>query len=283
MASQRRKKSKPAEVALYSRLSADVTAVVRRKVMDFRDVSLFCRRQAECAALFGKIVEIKPGVFALKSPYRENFIGSLHAFIWANAPFSPQEMIAHALLRHAKWYLSIRDTDALREKAGKPIRPRLLRGSMEWTEGIIRPDGEFTTDPEAAGTPATLVWQDSPGDPPAIAVEVCGPGVSTKDPAFRRRLLKSMIECLSLTLKLKRATAGRPSSESTAESAAYHRDHLKVGRAQIAKILCTCGSSHTQKCFDRLNKLADNFYRKQRADFAKLVREQTRKYPEIDS
>jgi hypothetical protein len=93
-----------------------------------------------------------------------------------------------------------------------------------------------------------------------------------------------MIECLSIELKLKRATAGRPPLSPVAESAAYHRDHLKAGRAQIAKMLCTCGSSrHTQKCFDRLNKLADSFYRKQRTEFEKLVREQTRKYPEINS
>jgi hypothetical protein len=30
-----------------------------------------------------------------------------------------------------------------------------------------------------------------------------------------------------------------------------------------------------------LNKLADSFYRTQRSEFEKLVREQTRKYPEI--
>ena len=220
----------------------------------------------------------------LKSPFRENFIGSLHAYLSPDTSFSPQEVIACALLRHAKWYLSIRDIDALREKAGNPIMPRLLRGSMEWTEGIIRPTGELTTDPEAEGKPAILVWQDSPGNPPAIAVEVCGPGVCTKDPAFHRTLLESMIECLSLTLKLKRATAGRPPLEAAAESAAYHRDHLRVGRAQIAKMLCSCGSSrHTQKCFDRLNKLADNFYHNQRVEFAKLIHEQTRKYPEINS
>ena len=285
MASQRRKKDKPAEVALYSPLSADVAAVVRRKVIDLRGVSLFCRRQAECAALFGQIVEIKPGMFALKSPFKENFIGSLHAYVWPNAHFSPQETIANALVRHAKWFLSVRDIDALRAKAGaERIMPRLLRGSMAWTEGIIRPTGEFTTNPEADGKPAILVWQDSPGDPPAMAVEICGPGVSTKNPAFHRRLLESMFECLSLTLKLKRPTAGRPPLEAAAESAAYHRDHLKVGRAQIARTLCSCGSTrHTQKCFDRLNKLADSFYRNQRTEFAKLVREQTRKYPEINS
>jgi hypothetical protein len=279
-----RKKSKQAQVGSAPPLSADVAAFVARKVMDVRGVSLFCRRQAECATLFGQIVEIKPGIFALKSPFKENFIGSLHAYVWPNAHFSPQETIANALVRHAKWFLSVRDIDALRAKAGaERIMPRLLRGSMAWTEGIIRPTGEFTTNPEAEGKPAILVWQDSPGDPPAIAVEVCGPGVSTKDPAFHRKLLESMIECLSLTLKLKRATAGRPPLESAAESAAYHRDHLKIGRAQIAKLLCSCGSSHTQKCFDRLNKLADNFYRNQRAEFAKLVRELTRKYPEINS
>jgi hypothetical protein len=274
-----REKRKRAKVDLYSHLSADVTAVVRREVIDLRGVSLFCRRQAECAVLFGKIVEPNPGMFVLKSPFKESFIGSLHVWLWQNAKFSPEEMVANALVRHAKWYLSIRDTDALRQKAGGPIRPRLLRGSMAWIEGIIRPDGEFTTDPEAEGRPAMLAWQDSPGDPPAIAIEVCGPGVSTHDPAFHRRLLESMIECLTLALNLKRATAGRPPLGAVTESAAYHRDHLRLGRPQIAKMLCSCGGSHTQKCFDRLNKLADNFYRNQRAEFAKLVREQTKNIP----
>jgi hypothetical protein len=281
---ERRRKGETARSELYARLPAKIAAVVRRRVLDLTGISLFYRRQVECAALFGRIAEIEPGRLELKSPFRENFIGSLHAYLSPNTRVSPQELIAYALLRHAKWYLCIRDTDALREKAGKPITPRLLHGSMAWTEGIIRPKGEFTADPEAAGTPAILVWQDSAGNPPSIAVEVCGPGVSTKDPAFHRRLLESMIECLCLRLSLKRATAGRPPLDATAESAAFHRDHLRVGRAQIAKELCSCGSSrHTQRCFDRLNKLADNFYRKQRADFAKLVREQTRKYPDINS
>jgi hypothetical protein len=252
--------------------------------MDLSSISLFCRRQAECATLFGKVVEMKPGMFALRSPFKENFIGSLHAYLWPNARFSPQETIANALVRHATWYLSIHDTDALRQRAGKPIMPRLLRGSMAWTVGIVRPTGEFTTDPEAEGEPAILAWQDSRDDPPAIAIEVCGPGVNIQDAAFHRTLLESMIECLSIELKLKRATAGRPHLAAAAESAAYHRDHLRVGRAQIAKTLCSCGNSrHTQKCFDRLNKLADSFYRKQRTEFAKLVREQTRKYPGINS
>jgi hypothetical protein len=279
----KRKSAPPAPIDY--RVPAEVRAIVQGKVMDLRGISLFCRRQAECAALFGKIVETRPGMFALKSPFRENFIGSLHVYQWPNARFSSQETIASALVRHAKWYLSVRDIDALREKVGsESISPRLLRGSMEWAAGIIRPTGEFTTDPEAGGTAAILAWQDDSGDPPAIAIEISGQGVSIKDPAFHRRLLESMIDWLSIELKLKHSSAGRPHLAAIAESAAYHRDHLKVGRKQIAKILCSCGSTrHTQKCFDRLNKLADSFYRNQRTEFAKLVREQTRKYPEINS
>jgi hypothetical protein len=279
-----RKKSKPANVNLYSCLPAEVTAVVRRKVMDLRGVSLFCRRQAECATLFGKVVEIEPGMFTLKSPFRESFVGSLRAYLLPNARCSPQETIAIALLQHAKWYLSVRDIDAIRAKAAQPITPRLLRGSVRWMEGTIRPTGQFTKDPEADGKPAIIAWQDDAGNPPAIAIEVCGPGVAIKDPAFQRTLLESMIDCLAVELNLKHATAGRPHLAVMAEAAAYQRDHLKVGRPQITKTLCSCGSTrHTQKCFDRLNKLADSFYRKQRTEFAKLVREQTRKYPEINS
>lgn len=209
--------------------------------MDFRSVSVFCRRQAECATLFGKIVEVEPGMFVLKSPFKENFIGSIHAWLWRYAKFSPEEMVANALVRHAQWYLSIHDTDALRERAGKPIQPRLLRGSMAWTEGIIQPTGEFTTDPEADGNPAILAWQNSAGDPPAIAIEVSGLGA-----ALNRKLLESMIECLCIALNLKRPTAGRPPLSPIAESAAYHRDHLKVGRGQIAKV-CARAVTHATR------------------------------------
>src|SRR5262249_21348828 len=151
---------------------------------------------------------------------------------------SPQVIFASALLRHAKWYLSIRDTDALRARAGKPIWPRLLRGSMAWTEGIVRPTGRFTTDPEAEGTPGIFGWQDSPGNPPAIAIEVCG-----EDVRFTRRLLASISDCLAVQLNLKRAGSGRPRLTAQSELAAYHRDHLKQGKAQMAKALCACGES----------------------------------------
>jgi hypothetical protein len=254
--------------------------------MDFRRVSVFCRRQAECATLFGKIVEIEPGMFALKSPFKENFIGSLHVWIRPNLGFSPEETVADTLMRHAEWYLKIRDVDALRERAATiKMNPRTLGPPMGLIEGIVRPTGEFTRDPEAEGKPAILGWHEGAGDNvPSFGIEIRGPGVAPGDPAFRRTLLQSMVDSLAVELNLKRPTAGRPPLSPIAESAAYHRDHLKAGRRQIAKVLCTCGNSrHTQKCFDRLNKLADSFYRKQRTDFTKLVREQTRKYPEINS
>jgi hypothetical protein len=280
----RRAKSKSSGFAPLARLlPADVAALVRSKAMDLSGVSVFCRRQAECAALFGSIVQIKPGVFELKSPYKENFIGSLLAFLWRNANFSPEEMVANALVRHATWYLKSRDIDAVRARAGgERIQPQALRGSMKWMEGIVRPTGEFTQDPEADGKPAILVWQDTTGNLPGFAIEVCGPGVNFQGPVFRT-LLQSMVDSLTVALELKRPGAGRPHLATQAEAAAYYRDHQKAGRAQIAKSLCSCGRPHTQKCFDRLNKLADSFYRTQRSAFEKLVRDQTRKYSEINS
>lgn len=279
-----RRNTKKDQTDLYDRLPAELAAVVRDETIDLTQVSPFCRKQAECTPLFEKIVQIQPGIFALRPPFRENFIKSLHAYIWPNAQFSPQETVANALLRHAKWYLSTHDTDTFRANTKKPIVPRLLRPNFTWIEGIVRPNGEFTTNSECEGEAAILVWQDSPGDPPAIAIEICGLAVGTTKPAFRLRLLESMLECLSIALELKRPTAGRPVMTVLAESAAYQRDHLRLGRAQIAKALCSCGGSrHTQKCFDRLNKLADGFYRNQRNEFTKLVREQARKYSEIKS
>src|SRR5450759_4754300 len=140
-------KSKSSVFASLTRLlPADVAAVVRSKKMDLTGVSLFCRRQAECAALFGNIVQIKPGVFTLKSPFKESFIGSLHCFAYPNMSFRPQETVAYALVRHAAWYLKIHDADALRERAGtRQIMPRALcRPQGPCIEGIVRPTGEFT-------------------------------------------------------------------------------------------------------------------------------------------
>jgi hypothetical protein len=269
-----RTRRKPASSALYARLPEDLKAVVRPKVMDLRGISLFCMRQAECATLFGSILEINQGMFTLKSPYKENFIGSLHAFLWPNAHFSPQEAVANALVPHVKWYLSVLDIDAVRKQTrAHQINPRLAQvlGSLQWIDGLVRPTGEFTSHPEADGKPAILAWYD---DPSGFGIEICGPGVAA---ASKRRLLHSVFDRIAIEWGLKRARRGRPHLTAKAESAAYHRDHLGTGRAQIAKILCPCGlSQHTEKCFDRLNKLADSFYRTQRSELAKLIRAEQR-------
>lgn len=279
----RQAKSKSSSFASLARLlPPDVAAVVRGEEIDLTGESLFFRRQAECAALFGSIVQIKPDVFTLKSPFKENFIGSLHCYAYEK--MSPKEKVAYALIRHATWYLTIHDVDALRERARThQIKPHALcRGAMTWKEGIVRPTGEFTRDPEAKGNPAILVWQDNAGDPPSFAIEICGPGVARREPAFRRALLQSMTDFLAVELGLKRPAAGRPHDKMRAELAAHLRDHEHAGRLQMARSLCLCGrSQHTQKCFDRLNKLADSFYRTQRSEFEDLVREHARKYPEI--
>ncbi|MGO9563824.1 MAG: hypothetical protein ACLPPV_14320 [Candidatus Korobacteraceae bacterium] len=284
----RKAKSNSSTMALLTRsLSADVAAVVRGKEIDLSRVSLFCRRQAECAALFGSIIQIEPGVFVLKSPFKENFIASLHVYYWPNAVYSPAEMVAMALIRHANWYLKTRDTDALRARPGAKQLSTWLFGHVSYgpgtyLEGIVRPTGEFTRDPEADGTSAILGWQDVSGNPPGLMIDIRGSGVAVQGPA-RRKLLQSIVDCLTVEMGLKRPSAGRPHLAGKAEEAAYLRDHRRAGRAEIAKHLCSCGRSHTQKCFDRLNKLADSFYRTQRSAFEKLVRDQMRKYPEINS
>jgi len=253
--------------------------------MDLSSVSLYCRRQVECAALFKSIVEIRPGVFVLKSPFKEHFIRCLpfhlRNILRNNSDFSPKEMVAIALARHARWYLERHDFDALSERVGAEIQPCALLGSARWVEGIVRPTGEFTRDPGADGKPAILAWQRNDSDPPSLAIEICGPGVAPRERAFRRTLLQSMVDSLAVTMGLKRPSSGRPHLAVQARKAAYLRDHRKAGRTEIAKRLCSCAQSHAQKCFDRLNKLADSFYRTRRSEFEKLVREQTRKYPEI--
>jgi hypothetical protein len=172
----RRAKNSSTMAQLTRRLSPDVAAVVRGKKIDLRGVSLFCRRQAECAALFGNIVQVRPGVFVLKSPFKENFVGSLFVYYWPNAVYSPEEMVAMALIRHANWYLKTRDTDALRARPGAKQLSRRLFGHVSYgpatyLEGIVRPTGEFTRDPEADGTSAILGWQDVSGNPPGADIK----------------------------------------------------------------------------------------------------------------
>ena len=269
--------------SLISRLTPDLLAVVRGETIDLNNVSVFCRRQAECAASWESIVQIKPGVFTLKTPFRESFIGSLHCYVYPNMKLRPEETVAYAMVRCAEWYLRSGDVDALRERGGTHrIRPSALRGAMTCKEGIIRPTGEFTCDPEADGTPAVLAWQDNNSDPPGFAIEIRGPGVAAREPEFRRTLLRSMLDHLAVELRLKRPGPGRPSLAPQSEMAAYLRDHQQAGRTTIAKHLCSCGNSHhTQQCFDRLNKLADSFYRTQRFSFEKLVREHARTYLDV--
>ena len=112
-------------------------------------------------------------MFVLKSSFRQNSIGSLHAYVFQNSTFNPQEIVALAPIKHAKWYMAIRDIDAMREKAGRRIIPRLLRNSFQWIEGLICSTGEFTTDPEVEGTPAVLGWQYDSGDPPRRSQSRC--------------------------------------------------------------------------------------------------------------
>jgi hypothetical protein len=281
----RKTKNKPSDLAsLAKSLQAGVAAIVCSKAMDLSGVSSFCRRQAECAAVFQSVVQIKPGVFSLKSPFKENFIGSIRCYVYPNSDFSPEETVAIALVRHARWYLKIRDTVALRARAGaKEIMPCALRPPASWIGGIVRPTGEFTRDPEADGKPTILVWRDNGGDPSSFAIELCGPSLVLGGSGFLRTL-QSMVDSLAIELGLKQPSVGRPHLASQAEAAAYYRDHRRAGRAQTAEKLCSCGRSpHTQRCFDRLNKLAESFYRTQRSAFDKLVREQTRKYPVINS
>jgi hypothetical protein len=277
------KSSKFKFASLARLLPPEVAAFVRGEEIDLTGVSLFFRRQAECAALFGScIVQIKPCIFILKSPFKENFIASLHAY--HNVNMSPAENVAYSLVRHATWYLKIHDVDALRARGTSQIKPRALCcGNVTWQEGIITTTGQFSHNPEAEGKPAILVWQDNTStDPPSFAIEICGPGVAPSEPSFRRALLQSMIDSVSVQLGLKHRVAGRPHHTKEAESVAYLRDHQLAGRWKIAKSLCSCGrSKHTQECCDKLNKLAHSFYRTQRSQFEKLVREHARKNPKI--
>jgi hypothetical protein len=153
-------------------------------------------------------------------------------------------------------------------------------------EGVVTPTGEFTRNPYADGTPAMLAWQDShsartgKSEVASFALEIRGLGIAPRQAAFRKTL-QSMVDCLIVELGLKRRNAGRPRAIQ-AEEAAYLRDHRHAGRAAIATKLCSCGNSrHTQKCFDRLNKLADSFYRTQRSSLEKRVREPAIKSPEV--
>jgi hypothetical protein len=66
MAKRQAKSKSPVFASLAHLLPADVAAVVRCKEIDLTRLSPFYTRQAECAVLFGGIVQVRPDVFTLK-------------------------------------------------------------------------------------------------------------------------------------------------------------------------------------------------------------------------
>jgi hypothetical protein len=264
----------------------DMPELLRRNVIDLTGASEFCMRQAECAAPFTYGVELRaPGHFVLKSPFRENFLASLFAYIHPEANFSAAETVACALPRHAVWYLGAREIDRIRsrfyEEMSLPLEPVALHGPHQYWQGLIRENGEFATNAEKQGTPAILVFQELSGDAPSLALEIRGRDVGKKDPAFRKTLLESALKETLLKLSLQKPHRGRPHDADRAELIAHARDHEHLEMPGIATKFCDCRQSrHGAKCFDRLNSQADSFYSIQRSRLEKLVKSQAKRIPE---
>jgi hypothetical protein len=261
----------------------DFARLVSRDVIDLTGISKFFEQQAECAALFTEGIELKaPGHFRLKTPFREAFIQSINVWVHPTGAHSPREEIAYALRRYAEWYLRFRYNDRIRKRfaATQPttLRPTSLRPSVDpiqsW-EGFIGADGEFAVNPEKEGTPGIVAFQEIGGNYSSLALEVRGRDVGNKDPAFRKRLLKSALKEILLQLGLEQPRPGRPHDARRSESIAYSRDHQQLTKQKLAMQFCDRGQQrHTKQCFDRLGGLADSFYSVQKAHLAKLVSRQ---------
>jgi hypothetical protein len=266
-----------------ARVPADVAELVCCKVINLASVSTFAKRQADCATLFVDGVEqTAPGLFVLKSPFRESFIASLFAYINPNSGFSAAETIAYALPRHAEWVLKVSKIDRIRQRfaaeVAKPLEPVALRGSLEWWQGFIAEDGTFTLESEGPGSPGILVYQEIKGEHTSLALEIRGSSVERNDSSFRKTLLNSALRELLLAMKLVQRRRGRPHQAQKAESIAYSRDHQRLTKPRIAGLFCSCGQQrHTRACYDRLDALADNFYAVQRSRFKELIISQHRK------
>jgi len=268
---------------LDPRIPSAVAELVCREVIDLTGVSTFFRRQAECAAQFTEGIEQRaPGCFVLKSPFRENFVGSLPVYIFPN--LGAAETIAYTLPRHAAWYLRTRDVDRIRRRfaaeltEGRTLQPIALKpGTIQWWEGFIAADGEFAINAEKQGTPGILAFQEISGDNTSLALEIRGPDVGRQDPAFRKTLLKSALKAALLRLGLEQPRRGRRHDDQRAEKIAHARDHKRLKNLNIARQFCDCGQQrHAGRCFDRLNAVADSFYSVQRSHFEKLVKSQAR-------
>src|SRR5208283_697515 len=230
---------------------SEIMQLVRRDVIDLTGVSKFFERQAEFAALFTDGIEQRaPGHFVLKSPFRENFIGSFHIYIYPEAPFSPAETIAYALRRHVELYLRSCDTHRISSRFYAELNPltklepaalRARGDPTHWWQGFIGVDGKFAINPEKQGTPAVLVFQEISGENMSLALEIRGPDVGTRDPAFRRTLLKSVLKEALLQLGLEQSRPGRPHHAQRAEGIAYNRDHKRLTKQKIAAQFCDCG------------------------------------------
>jgi hypothetical protein len=87
-------------------------------------------------------------------------------------------------------------------------------------------------------------------------------------------MLDSLAGQLKTNLKLTKPKKGRP-RDDFGEQAAYLRDHKKQNMALIAKELCKlpphASATERRKCFDRIRKAANNYYKLLRSDYNKLT------------
>jgi hypothetical protein len=266
-----------------SRIPPDVADLVIRDVIDLTGTSAFCRRSAELAALFSDGVDqITPGRFTLKPPFRENFIGSLFAYIYPNARFTPAETIAYALSKHVMWYLGVGEIDRIRGRFIEDLQPAALqpalKGPLECWAGFVDAGGGFSIDSEKNGTPAILAFQEIAGEITSLALEIRGRELSNKNPGFRRTLLQSALKSALQKLNLQQPHPGRPHDSRKAEQIALARDHECRQNQTIAREFCSCGQGrHTRRCLDRLDALANSFYSVQQSRLEKLIKCQDRK------
>jgi len=256
-------------------VASNVVAVASQERIDLNVVSRFCRKIAQSTLEFSEGVQITDnGFLILKSPFRENFVQSLLVYEYPFARFSAEETIAYTLPRHICWYLKSRRLDTVRERFvaefNGPLMPAILRGNLQFWEGLVSEGGSFSVEPKKSGVPAIIAFQAVEGEPPSLALEIRGPAVANADATFRKTLLETALKEVIIATGLAKGGRGRPRIPGLPENLAHARDHRNLGKVAIAKEFCDCRQErHDRRCFDRLLKLADGFYASKRASVAR--------------
>jgi hypothetical protein len=210
--------------------------------------------------------------YRLKNQFNSYFLSSLSVFL-RDDHRKPADMLADALFCLGRQWARI-DCGAL-AMAAIPSE-EFLRKTWK-TAGDWESFGWDTTRPptmtiRVKGEPAVIFmgwWMTlNPNSPPQKH-----PGIKElRENA--ETVLDSLVGTVKRNLKLSRPEKGRPRI-NFGEHAAYLLDHEKQSIILIAKRLCQlpqgASPSMRRRCFDRIRKAANNYYKLLRSDYTTLT------------